>query len=246
MIAVNHFAIELVTSRRDGRRLGARFRFVVAAAIVVAGACLVPRSSVAAPNGATAAAVETALSGALTVSGARAELLALELPTGACARERNVSRAELQRPIEGSGRVAIKLVADAPNRETCETWAWARIRVVAKLAIARRSLRAGEALAGAVTLEEREIRPGTTPLADPERAIASRFIAAGQVIDPSAARQPGPRPGDRIKVVVVSGALMLEQPGQVLACGSATCATLPSGRRVEGTLVDGRLLVQMP
>lgn len=257
MIAVICAGTRFPTGCRQRRRLGARFRLAAAGIVAFAGAWLAARSPAAAPNGATTASttatatavVESALAAALTVNGARVELMALELPAGACARARQVSRAEVQRPIEGSGRVAIKLVADGPDgesHETCQTWAWAKVRVVAKLAIARRPLRAGEALAGALTLEEREIRPGVRPLVDPDRAIATRFIAAGQVIDPAATRQPGPRPGDGIKVVVVSGALVVEQQGKVLSCGSATCATLPSGRRVEGTLVDGRLLVQVP
>ena len=57
----------------------------------------------------------------------------------------------------------------------------------------------------------------------------------------------GPAPGALVAVRIRSGALTVEQSGRAVPCARGlACALLPSGRRVEGRLTDGRLLVELP
>ncbi|MES1172622.1 MAG: hypothetical protein ABUL77_05255 [Bacteroidota bacterium] len=206
-------------------------------------------------GGGTARAEETlrspvladALSAAATVPGARVEIVALDRSAGDCVTSGPAARAEVPRPIEGSGRFAVKLTGARPGGAACETWAWARVRVFAPVTVAERAIRAGEDLAGATRVEEREIKAGHVPAVMTAGAVADRALGAGQVIEADVVRAPGPRPGEPVKVLIVAGALVVEQIGRAVSCGrGATCAVLPSGKHVEGTLVDGRLLVRTP
>jgi hypothetical protein len=132
-------------------------------------------------------------------------------------------------------------------RVACTGWLWADVRVMGPTPVARQSIRAGEPVApGAVRLEDREIRAGQAPATLGADLVADRLIAVGQVIEPSAVRAAGPRNGEALKVVLVSGGLQIEQLGHALACGRAQCAVLPSGKHVEGTLLEGRLMVTVP
>jgi hypothetical protein len=55
------------------------------------------------------------------------------------------------------------------------------------------------------------------------------------------------RPGEIVKVMIVSGALVIEQAGRGVPCGRGrSCASLASGKQVEGDLVEGKLVVQAP
>jgi hypothetical protein len=207
---------------------------------------------------------------------ARVELLRVTMPTRACGQggEAPGVTFEVSHPIQGSGRVAVKFIAGGPSavvggasagaatatktekagvtrpatpRAACTGWLWADVRVMGPTPVARRSIRAGEPVApDAVRLEEREIRLGQAPAALGPDVVADRLIAAGQVIEPSAVRAAGPRNGEALKVVLVSGGLQIEQLGHALVCGRAQCAVLPSGKHVEGTLVGGRLMVTVP
>jgi len=50
-----------------------------------------------------------------------------------------------------------------------------------------------------------------------------------------------------VKVVLVSGGLAVEQVGRAVPCArNHNCAVLPSGKHVDGALVEGRLMVQLP
>jgi hypothetical protein len=216
-----------------------------------------------------------ALAGALSVPGtdARVELLRVTMPTRACGLggEGPGVTFEVSHPIQGSGRAAVKFIAGGPSavvggasavaankektgvtrqptpRAACTGWLWADVRVMGPTPVARRAIRAGEPVApGAVRLEQREIRAGQAPAVLGPDVVADRLIAAGQVIEPSAVRAAGPRNGEALKVVLVSGGLQIEQLGHALACGRAQCAVLPSGKHVEGTLVEGRLMVTVP
>ena len=72
-------------------------------------------------------------------------------------------------------------------------------------------------------------------------------MAAGQILDGAVVGEPTLRFGEVVKVVVVSGALMIEQTGRGAPCARGrSCAVLASGKQVEGELVDGRLVVQSP
>jgi flagella basal body P-ring formation protein FlgA len=154
--------------------------------------------------------------------------------------------------VGGASAVAIAATASEKTgvtrqptpRAACTGWLWADVRVMGPTPVARRAIRAGEPVSpGAVRLEDREIRAGQAPAVIGADVVADRLIAAGQVIEPSAVRAAGPRNGEALKVVLVSGGLQIEQLGHALACGRAQCAVLPSGKHVEGTLVEGRLMV---
>jgi flagella basal body P-ring formation protein FlgA len=184
------------------------------------------------------------LSRAAAVPGARVEVLEWQpsLPA-ACA----VDRAAPSRPLAGSGRVAVRLSGSRPGGEPCEGWGWARVRLFAPALVSARAVQAGEPLAGSVATEEREVLAGRAPLAAlPAGAAADRALRAGQTIEPRDLRT-GPRPGEAVSVVVRLGSLEVEQPGHAVPCTRGrACAVVPSGRRVEGTWRDGRLVVESP
>jgi flagella basal body P-ring formation protein FlgA len=181
---------------------------------------------------------------AVAVAGARVEVSEWQpsLPA-ACA----LARAEPPGPISGSGRVAVRLSGARPGGAPCEGWGWARVRLYAPALVSARSVRAGEPLAGSVATEEREVSAGRPPLsALPDGAMADRPLAAGQVIEPRDLRT-GPRPGAPVSVVIRLGSLEVEQPGHAVPCARGrACAVVPSGKRVEGTWRDGRLVVESP
>jgi flagella basal body P-ring formation protein FlgA len=186
------------------------------------------------------------------VPDARIDVLRVVAPPhdrcGSLARADRDATYEIPHPIEGSSRVAVKVTAPSgPGRRAeCVVWLWADVRVMGTAPVTRYAIRAGERLSGAaVRLEIREIRLGHPPAALDETSVADRFLGAGQMVEPSAARAAGLRNGDAVKVVLVAGAMMVEQNGRALACGRAQCAVLPSGKHVEGILVDGRLMVNV-
>jgi hypothetical protein len=72
-------------------------------------------------------------------------------------------------------------------------------------------------------------------------------VGAGQILDAGVVGEPTLRSGEMVKVMVVSGALVIEQTGRGAPCvRGRSCAVLASGKQVEGELVDGRLVVQAP
>jgi hypothetical protein len=242
-----------------------RARFGLAAALALAGAAEASAASAPpAPARPTAgvvhvgveadpalmAAVSAALVAAATVPDARIEGLSVDRPRNACGAA-VPERVEIPRPVDGSARLAVKLIGPARGAAPpCETWGWARFRLLAPVPVAGRAVRAGEPLAGATRLDEREIKAGHPPadLASLEAgATADRTLVPGQMVEADMVRAPGPRPGDPVKVVLVAGALAIEQTGRSVPCArNHNCAVLPSGKHVDGAFVDGRLLVQMP
>ncbi|MDX2010860.1 MAG: hypothetical protein SFW67_11735 [Myxococcaceae bacterium] len=139
-------------------------------------------------------------------------------------------------PIEGTGRIAVRLTGRG-----CSAWGWATVRVLATQAVITRDVRPGEALDGAVRLEEREWRRGTAPAPALEGAVAARALSRGTWLRDLDVRF-GPPPGTPITVRVVVNAISIEQRGTVVSCGRDVCATLPSGKRVSGVLRDGVLV----
>lgn len=198
--------------------------------------------------GLAASALQAALAEAVTVPGARVDVVALDRPAGECLTADPRTRMEVGRPIDGSGRVAIKLVGTGAGGTACEVWAWARVRVFAKVSVAAKAIRAGEKLGeAAVRTEEREIRSGHVPALVTASSVSDRSVGVGQMIEASAIRAPGPRAGEAIKVLILSGALAVEQTGRAVPCGrDSSCAVLPSGKHVQGTFAEGRLLVRLP
>jgi hypothetical protein len=180
---------------------------------------------------------------ALAVPNARARVVEFRPSLRDCA----VSSARVA-PILGSGSVAARLYGESKLGAPCEGWAWVKVQVFAKALVTTRAVLAAERLAAATQLEEREIRPGQNPLALlPDDAVATRLLGAGVVLDRSQVRGPGPALGAPITVLARAGSITLEQPGRVAPCPvNRACALLPSGKRVEGHLEDGRLVVEIP
>ena len=196
--------------------------------------------------------LRSAVTGAITLPGARAEVLEL---TGALPPGCSLTRAEVPGPVSESGRVAVHLfgasrptASGAEGRgQPCDGWAWARVRVSAPSLVTTRPLVEGDPLEGAVAAAEREVLPGRATLSVlPEGAIAARALAAGVPLDETLLRV-GALPGETVAVVLHAGSLWVEQEGRAIACRRGrVCALLPSGRRVEGVWHDGRIVLGSP
>lgn len=186
--------------------------------------------------------VRAAVEKALALPG-RIEVLGLSERLPAQCR---LQRAEVGKPIEGSGRVAVKLLGEQGGR-ACAGWGWAEVRVLGQVLVTTRAVRAGEPLAAAVTLSEREVRQGRHPLSDATGMIATRTLAAGIVVEGEHVQVATGRPGGNVKVMVRSGDLVIEASGRSVACGrERACAVLASGRQVEGRFAEDRLWVVIP
>jgi len=189
--------------------------------------------------------VQSALDAADVVPNGRVEIVSLDRAPNTCAAAGDL-RAEVPRPVDGSGRFGVKLVGTHANGAPCQAWIWARLRVMAQVSVTTRAVRAGEPFAGAVAPAEREILPGRQPATALDGATAERSVGPGQMIEAEMARPPGLHPGESVKVVLIAGGLSIEQMGRAVGCArNHNCAVLPNGKHVDGTLTDGRLLVQM-
>jgi hypothetical protein len=157
-----------------------------------------------------------------------------------------LQRAEVGKPILGSGRVAVRLTGEQGGH-ACAGWAWAEVRVLGQVLVTTRALRAGEPVADAVTTSEREVRQGRRPLTDATGMIATRALPAGAIVEGEHAQVATGRPGADVKVMVKSGDLVIEAKGRSVACGRGrACAVLPSGRQVEGRFAGESLWVELP
>jgi flagella basal body P-ring formation protein FlgA len=215
---------------------------VALAALALAALSPAVRAAEGAPD--VAPLVRQALARALGAPGARIDS-AIQDAGSSRASSCRATEAELPQPIQASGRVAVKISGRSPRGQRCEEWIWTRVRVVAPVAVTTRALKAGEALDGAVATEERELRAGHPAAALGPASLAGRALSAGQMLEAAFVAEPTLRPGETVKVLVVSGALTIEQSGRAVPCvRGRSCATLPSGKQVEGDLVDGRLVVQ--
>jgi len=193
------------------------------------------------------AAVPPAVRDAVAVAaapGLRADAIAYAPAT---ARSCPAERASALRPVAASGSVPLRVEGTDARGAPCAGWAWATVRVFARGLVATRPIRADEPLAGAVAPKEIEIGPGRAPVTDvPTGATAARAVAAGSPLEASSVRS-GPRPGEPVVVVVRAGVVAVAQPGRAVPCAREhACAVLPSGRRVEGRLEDGRIVVEAP
>lgn len=190
--------------------------------------------------------VQTALDAADVVPNGRVEILSLDRAPNTCAGAGEL-RAEVPRPVDGSGRFGVKVIGAQASGAACQAWIWARVRVMAQVSVATRAIRTGESFTGMTTSAEREILPGRQPATTLDGATAERSVGPGQMIEAEMARPPGLHPGEPVKVVLVAGALSIEQTGRAVACArNHNCAVLPNGKHVDGTLMNGRLLVEMP
>jgi hypothetical protein len=178
--------------------------------------------------GASEPALEEALRRAVTRDGARVELTAWDAPTR-CKGE------FVSAPFDASGRVPVRV-----RGKSCQAWGWATVRVYLPIATLTRDVKPNETVDGAWTVTELE-PTGAALTNAPKGATATRWLRKGQRLTPTDLRV-GPRPGTPITVRLVSGALSLEQRGTIVNC-TGICAALPSGKKVEGQLSDGVLVV---
>jgi hypothetical protein len=217
-------------------------RRLSAAASLLAALALSPGAQ-ATPSAGIPAAVVRAVSAGSLLPEARVEAVGYR-GAGRCA----AVRAELERPIEASGSVSLRIEGRGPAGEACRGFAVAEARVYAPVWVANRALATGESLEGAAARVEREVQPGHAPLAVLAPGLAaSRPVAAGTVLEAGLVEDPAWRSGAQVRVVIRSGALSLSQQGRVVSCGQGrACAQLPSGRRVEGRRSGNELVLEMP
>lgn len=182
--------------------------------------------------------VSEALTRALAVPGSRLVLVRFTAPAGC-----RVASASVPRPIDGSGRVAVKI-----SGRGCSGWGWAEVAVWAETSVTTRVVRPGEPLAPASKVVEREIRSGQVPFVIGADAVASRVLPLGIVIQPGDVSRSSAILGDQIKVVFLAGAVAIETQGRRSGClRGRDCAILASGRHVEGHIDEvGRLIVEVP
>lgn len=190
------------------------------------------------------APVEQALRAA-AAPGVRIQASGFRLPAApTCA----VEEAQADHTLTRSEPVALHVRGHLPNGETCSGTGWASVRAFGNLLILSVPVAAGGALEHAARLEERELtrlQPAVAEL--PSGAVASRALAAGSALSRFDVREAGPNPGAMVTVVLHHGALSLSQEGRAVPCSRGhACALLPSGRRVEGAWLDGRIVWEVP
>ncbi len=142
--------------------------------------------------------------------------------------------------IDSSGRVPVRV-----RGASCEAWGWATVKLTTQALVLTKDVATGASVDGLYVPQRLEFRRGRPPLTtvDPD-ASATRPLRAGTMLTADVVRV-GPPPGSTVTVRVLMGALMLEERGTISACsGDRVCASLPSGKRVEGRMVDGLLLVK--
>ncbi|MEW5847925.1 MAG: hypothetical protein AB2A00_03885 [Myxococcota bacterium] len=192
-----------------------------------------------APDPARALVVETLRSRAEVV-GSRVEVSSVRwhLPRG-CAPE----RVNPQAPLRTSGRVS--LVVEGAG---CRGVATAVVKVFAPVWVSTAPVEAGGRMEGRVTRKERELRPGMQPwLSEAPPQVAARALGVGVVVEEKHVRAVGPAAGESVRVVAQVGAVRIAQVGRVTPCaGPWICAQLPGGRRVEGRMREGELVVEVP
>ncbi len=181
--------------------------------------------------------VNRALARALVVPEARLVVERFTAPANC-----RVTGASVPRPIDGSGRVGVKV-----SGRGCTAWAWADVQVWAATSVTTRVVRTGERLGSASRVIEREIRPGQVPFIVGADALASRTLPLGNLIQPDDVSRTGTTLGDQVKVVFISGAVAIETQGRRSGClRGRDCAVLASGRHVEGHMDEaGRLIVEV-
>src|SRR5581483_5221668 len=89
-----------------------------------------PAAAASSPAEPVAPVVRVAIERALAVPGARLDEASAEA-LGGRASSCRAEEAEVPRPVDGSGRIAVKLAGRGARGERCEVWSWVRVRVVA-------------------------------------------------------------------------------------------------------------------
>ena len=177
---------------------------------------------------------------ASAASGGRVELI----DTGLALRQGCALIAATADRPERSGIVGLSLSGRDAAQRPCSGKGWARVRVYAPVWTTARAVKSGEPLDGVVLEVEREVTADAPLEAVPAGARAAMSLARGTVLEARHLRPEGPEPGTRVTVVVVVCELRIEQVGVALACPGRACVRLENGRRLEGTLVDGKVVVR--
>jgi hypothetical protein len=184
------------------------------------------------------AEVQAAVDSAVAVANARVVPVEYQPAKG---RACEASSATINRPIDGSGKFAVKLAGKG-----CTAWAWLKLDVWAQVPVTTRLVREGERLDDAVTFVDRQITSGRAPVTLSSESVASRPLPRGQAVMPNDVKRTGGNAGDTVKVMVQSGSLVVETTGRIVGCGrDKTCAVLASGKHVEGRLQNGSLVVEI-
>jgi hypothetical protein len=158
-----------------------------------------------------------------------------------------IRHAQVDRPIQRSGRVLVKTTGLHKNGISCQGWAWVSIKLKVRMWVVTRSIDNGDLLKGRVTRKWRELKNGRVPFQGSiTNLVANRFLPKASPIRSADIRAQGPQPGSNITVVVTAQALQIKQKGRVVPCnGTQPCAVLPSGKKVRGSYENQTLYVEV-
>lgn len=183
-----------------------------------------------------------ALQSAVTRRDARIELVAAsQSPNSICRPETWTAL----RPIETSGVVPFRISGRDRSGHPCLAALHVTVRLFAPVAVVQAATPAGAEVP--VALEERELMPGRSCLAEVGgSARARRMLRAGECIEPQAL-EFGPRPGSPVLVRLTVGTLAVERSGRALSSSRGEgAAELDEGRRVTGRWDGNTLEVASP
>lgn len=205
---------------------------------------LVALCLIATTGGLSAAKITAQLAQSL-VSGSRLELIDFNSTVRS---ECSLVSIQSSRPIVASGRYAIKVMGRNSSGARCHGWAWATIKVLAKVMIATQRIEPGEPISqNSVRTAEREKKPGQKPISKiPSEAKAATLLLPGTVLEKHHLRI-GPAIGESVEVEVRTNQISIVQIGRVVPCvAGRLCAQLKSGKRLKGQYKNGRLVVEVP
>lgn len=146
-----------------------------------------------------------------------------------------------------AGRLMLRLSGTSGGGLVCDGFATARAQLVGPVYVVTKPVARGAPLADAVTLEDRPVHGLPSRVNNlTTGATAAQPLPPGTVLEARHVATQGPKAGDKVTVVLKSGAITLVQEARLAPCiPGRSCAVLPTGRRVEGQLVEGRLVVEV-
>jgi hypothetical protein len=148
-------------------------------------------------------------------------------------------------PASG-GDFIVRLTGTTATGTTCEGWGHAFTTITVPMLVTTKAVPAGAALEGSVALMDRPWRASTRPVELHDGAMARTALPAGTVIEKRHVRDAGPDIGDAVTVDLRSGGISISQAGRLTSCtGDWSCATLPSGKHVQGRLEGSHLFVEV-
>ena len=158
-----------------------------------------------------------------------------------------IKYAQVDRPIQRSGRVLVKTTGLQNNGVSCQGWAWVSIKLKTKMWVVKTPVNVGDSLEGRVSRRWKELKNGRAPYQGTVSGlVANRFLSKGSPVRIADIRAMGPEPGTNISVVVSAQAIKIKQKGRVVPCnGTQPCAVLPSGKKVRGSYENQTLYVEV-